>query len=479
MTRYSFPAHDDFLNRQPELAALRRWYEGDGEPAVLVLYGRRRTGKSWLFREFANGRDADIFVCDRRVALQQLAEFSAQLEAEVGARPQLQSSTELFEVLANLAERGRRLAVIDEFPELYGSRGAPDSELAAVLERRNRTGLKLILCGSQISTMQKLFRSRGPLHGRTRSMALAPLTFRQAQAFLESHQPGDVIQRYAIAGGMPRYLVLLRRKQALKTIVCDELIDPSGTLFQEPRTVLDMELSETAIYFSLLTALAGHRDLSHADLLNKSKVSDKTAGKYLRTLADLQLVEAANPMFTAPTARQRRYRLRDHLMRFWFRFVLPYQQTLEAGLAPILHYERNVEPFLEEHVSWTFEEICRAWTLERYQEGTDSVGSWWGPARHDLRRKGERTTEEIDVVGAHRRRATVLGEVKWTGHPMGVQVLRDLEQYKIPALEQSGVDAKDAEIVLFSRSGFAQALQSESALQSRKRRVRLVSISEI
>lgn|SRR5487761_2637 len=479
MAKYTFSAHGEFLDRKIELAALRRWYETDGEPAVLVLYGRRRTGKSWLFREFANGREADIFVCDRRVVLQQLDGFAGQLEGELGARPQLSSATALFELLANLAERGKRLAVIDEFPELYGSRGAPDSELAAVLERSAKTSMKLILCGSQISTMQKLLRARGPLHGRTRSMVLAPLTFRQALDFLRGHQPGDVIQRYAIAGGMPRYLALFGRKQALRTIVCDEVANPNGALFQEPQTVLDMELSETAIHFSLLSALAGHRDLSHADLLAESKVSDKTAGKYLRVLVDLQLVEAANPIFTAATARQRRYRLRDYLMRFWFRFVQPYQQSLEAGLAPAIHYDRNIEPFLNEHVSWAFEEICRAWTLEHYQEIADSVGSWWGPARHDLRRTGERTSEEIDVVGAHRQRAVVIGEAKWTGQPMGIQVLRDLEQYKIPALEQSGVDAKAVEIVLFSRSGFAPALQAESAAQTTQRRIRLVSISEI
>ena len=163
------------------------------------------------------------------------------------------------------------------------------------------------------------------------------------------------------------------------------------------------------------------------------------------TLVDLQLVEAANPMFTPPTARQRRYRLRDHFMRFWFRFVLPYQQTLEAGLAPAIQYERNIEPFLDEHVSWAFEEACRAWALEQYQGTADSVGSWWGQARHDLGRIRARSSEEIDLGGAHRNRAIVIGEAMWTGQPMGIQVLRDLEQYKIPGARAEWVDAKSAE----------------------------------
>jgi hypothetical protein len=192
-------------------------------------------------------------------------------------------------------------------------------------------------------------------------------------------------------------------------------------------------------------------------------------------LQDLHLVEAANPMFSEPTARQRRYRLLDHLVRFWFHFVFPWQDDLQAGLAPRDHYDAAVAPHLAEHVSPVFEEICRAW-VRRARAGTgDTVGRWWGPARNDLRRQRLRTTEEIDVVAATGRRVTLVGECRWTGLPMQRSVLDDLLELKVPALAQAGVDVGQVRVVLFSRAGFEPALESAA----RERGAQLVDLRRL
>jgi len=476
MTTYDFPGHHAFLNRERELALLREWYEDPGADPVLVLYGRRRSGKSWLFREFAHGLEADILVCDRRVVRDQLAGFATQLTSKLEVRPQLNTATDLFQVIFGLGRRRRCLVVLDEFPELFGSRGTPDSELAAVLEEQlGRTQAKLILCGSQIATMTRLLRARSPLHGRARQLLVKPLDFVQARTFLGSHNGADLIRRYALAGGMPRYLSLFGRTGSLKQIACSALLDPRGALFDEPRTVLEMELPEPAVHFSLLTALAAHKELAYGDLLSESKVDDKVASRYLQALEQLFLVEAANPIFSTATARRRRYRVADHLTRFWFRFVFPFQQDLDAGLEPGAHWDRSVAPHLDEHVAATFEQICRAWTLRTYATTTDRVGAWWGLSRHDLRRRGQRTSEEIDIVGGRDRLVTVIGEVKWTNRPMRKRTLDDLRELKVPALAQSGVEVSGAEVVLFSRSGFDEDLLAEATAG----RIRLVGLDEL
>jgi hypothetical protein len=110
-----------------------------------------------------------------------------------------------------------------------------------------------------------------------------------------------------------------------------------------------------------------------------------------------------------------------------------------------------------------------------YQATTDSVDAWWGNAVNKLRVAGSRTTEEIDIVGSHRRTATVIGEVKWTSAPMPKSVLIDLRTFKIPALHQAGIDVAGAEIVLISKSGFSRDLVTEAAAA----RVRLVPPREI
>jgi hypothetical protein len=118
--------------------------------------------------------------------------------------------------------------------------------------------------------------------------------------------------------------------------------------------------------------------------------------------------------------------------------------------------------FLAEHVAPTFEDICRAWVRKTYGRATDVVGPWWGLARHDLRRRKVRSTEEIDVVGARGTRVTVVGKCRWRRGAMPREVLDDLLEHKLPALAQAGVDVSSARVVLFSRGGFVQSLVQEA-----------------
>jgi uncharacterized protein len=472
---YDFPHRAEFRDRQAELAAIEEWWRDGHDHPVLVVYGRRRTGKSWLFRAFADRKDAIIFVCDRRSETAQLGKFADALEPILKFRPALRSITDFFRVVYALD--GKRLVVIDEFPELFGTRKHPDSELMAVLEDVwATTEIKLVLCGSQIGTMEKLLRSRAPLHGRVRPLRVRPFPFHIAREFLSPHSGVDLVQRYSIAGGMPRYLNLLGRSGALKALICNLLLNPNGTLFQEPRTVLEMELSETAIYFSLIEALAKRKAMEWGELVNVSGVDSGNASKYMSVLQDLEIVERIGPAF-APRAQSRRhrYRVKDHLMRFWFRFVFDYQEALSSDLSAEAHYARNVEPYLAEFVSASFEDICRGWVAREYQHTTDSVAAWWGNALNKLRAAGIRTTEEIDIVGFHGATATVVGEVKWTNAPMSKSVLGDLRTYKIPALEQARVDVGSAEIILISKAGFANDLQAEASASG----VRLVSLGDV
>lgn len=472
---YEFPHREEFRDREAELAAMEEWWTHDDDHPVMVVYGRRRTGKSWLFRRFAHGKEAIILVCDRRSEGAQIGKFADTLQPVLRFRPDLRSMTDLYRVVYGLD--GKRLIVIDEFPELFGSRKHPDSELMAVLEEVwGSTQVKVLLCGSQIGTMTNILKSRAPLHGRARPLQLHPFPFQVAREFLHLHTGVGLFERYAIAGGMPRYLKLMNRSGSLKSLMCNLLLSPNGTLFQEPRTVLEMELVQTGLYFSLLETLARKKEMEWGDLVNESGVDSGNASKYVSVLRELGIVEATTPVFSpVGRGRRHRYRVKDPLMRFWFRFVFPYQDAITSDLSPEAHYARNVEPFLTEHVSVAFEDVCRSWAAGEYQDTTDSVRSWWGNALNEYRRDGTRTTEEIDIVGVHQRKATIIGEVKWTNAVMPKAVLDDLQTYKIPALRQAKVDVDDAQIVLISKSGFAEDLETTAAATG----VRLVRLDEV
>lgn len=474
MTPYLFPDHGEFLDRRAELGRLDRWWGDDHDSFPLLVYGRRRTGKSWLLREFAHGKEADFFVCDTRAEGDQLSYFAAVLGRSTGVVPALADVRTFYDVLFHRPGSGRRMVVIDEFPLLLQQSAGADSALAAVLEDRASPAVKLVLCGSQVSTMESLLGARAPLHGRSTPLSLAPLGFDAARSFLPDCPAEELLTRFAVAGGMPLYLRRLRRRASLRSVICEEVLSPLAPLFDEAREVLSMELSNVATYFSLLAALSKSPSLEWSDLVQRSHVEESVASRYVRTLEDLRIVEAANPAFAPPNARRRRYRVADPFVRFWFRFVFPYQPDLSSGFRPEDHYDRNVAPFLAEHVAPAFEEVCRSWLRSRHQVSV--ARAWWGPARNDLRRRKVRTTEEIDVVGALGQKVVVVGECRWQRQRMGTQVLDELVEYKLPALAQSGVDVSKAGIALFSRSGFRSELRAAAAQRGD---VELVDLADV
>jgi AAA+ ATPase superfamily predicted ATPase len=471
---FVFPAHDDFRDRASDLAAMDDWWQG-GDRNALALFGRRRVGMSWLFREFAHGKPAIILVSDRRARGAQLSRFAATLAPHFGGvQPSITDLPELFTALYTLAQERKSLVVIDEFPYLLPTlRREQDAVLTgvqAVMEERDSSRLKLVLCGSHIGQMATLLSESSPVRGRLTSLPIAPLRFKDAQAFIPAAAPHEKVERFAVAGGMSLYLDELGGG-SLRERVCSRVLNSRGPLFNDPREVLEEELRSPGIYFSVLEELAtGER--SSGALAMAIGVKTPDLSQYLKLLGDMSLVERIEPV---AGRAELRFRIADPFLRFWFRFVFPFQADLKSGVRPTSHYANEIEPVLAEHVAPVFESLCREWT--RQELGVSRVGSWWGNALNALRKTGERRTEEIDVVGMRRSAVTVLGECKWTSGRVTARVLDDVESYKLPALRQAGVKiAAQPLIVLFSRSGFKANLVELAAERSDLRLVELDTV---
>lgn len=469
MRRYTWTARDRFRNRADDLAALERWWD-DSTRDALALMGRRRVGKSWLFRRFAHGRPAVILVADQLLPATQMERFASQLEPLLGYRPDLPDTRALVEVLYRLGRDSKILAVVDELPyllpEAHDSRLATLSAIQATMEaERDASQTKLVLCGSSISQMESLLDHSSPLHGRIRQLDVWPLDFAGATSMIDRPGDEDRILRYAVAGGMARYLAELGGDRDLETVVCERVLDRSAPLFDDPRTVLEQELRSPATYLSILQRLAlGPAQTDH--LTDSLRVSSSRLAPYLSTLEDMRLIAAERPVGAPADARNRRFSLTDGFVRFWFRFVFPHQDDLQSGLDPADLWEAEIEPNLADFVAPAYEQLCRRYARIARGATAPTVGGWWGRALDRHRRAGRRTSEEIDVAGAHRKRLRLAGECKWTASPMRSAVLDDLLDHKLPAIAQEKrlqVPADGPELLLFCRSGFEQSLAERAA----------------
>jgi uncharacterized protein len=481
MPRFAFHSHKEFLNRSADLERLEEWWAGRDRNA-LVLYGRRRVGKSWLFRAFADGKPAVVLVAERRAEGAQLKRFADQLEPYLGLRPDLGDLAGLIAALYKLGEQEKTLAIIDELPYLLPLRAEQRYEVLtsvqAVMEERGASKLKLVLCGSYIGQMTALLSETSPLRGRLTPLAVEPLRFGDAQAFMEDLDPRRRIESYAVAGGTSLYLdELVRGRGDLRTRVCERVLNPRGPLFNDPREILEEELRQPGIYFSLLEELAsGPRAIGDLAAAIGKRTHD--LGPYLQTLEDMRLLEKIAPVTAQRAHRDHRFRLADGFMRFWFRFVFNFQEDLRTGLRPRDLYDSEIAPALGEYVAPVFEALCREWARGQLGGRASRVGAWWGISLNELRRTGQRQTEEIDLVGLRRGVVTVVGECKWTTGQMAMRTLEYLECYKLPAMRQAKARfaSEGPLILLFSRSGFRRSLVELAATRND---LRLVALDEL
>ena len=477
MEIFRWPAVDRFLNRSVELAALADWF-ASANPLPLAVFGRRRVGKSWLLRKFTHGRPGIVLVAERIAEGLQLDRFAQKLAPSIGATPVLNDAADLIKVVLDLGRKEPITVVIDEFPYLLPSTSADAdralSRIQAVLEEDGgRSSTRLIISGSIVSQMTSLFAERNPLHGRLQPFELRPLSYSDSAPFFPGLDPIERFERYAITGGVARYLDLLG-KGTLGPSVEQALLSPNAPLWNEGRSVVEQELRQPAMYFGLLQLLSsGDKDMS--ELSQKLRTDASTVVKYLETLRNMRLIERKRPIGSSDTSRQTNWHLSDPFLRFWFRFVFPHQADLESGLSGQQLFNDEIAPFVNDHVSKQFELWCCEYI--RRQGLATTVGSWWGNALNTERRTGNRSSEEIDVVGIKRGKVVVVGEAKWTNKPMSMEVLSDLTNYKIPALEQAGFSLSTYRtIVLFARSGFDEALK-QSALQDP--RIQLLNAADI
>ncbi len=468
MAAYEFESIARFRDREEELAALRSWFDKTDERRALAIFGRRRVGKSWLFRAFADGREADIFVATTRDLADQLATFASVLERD-GERPDLPDIETFFRLLYRRARHGRRLVIIDELPNLLRVERALPSILLKVMEEEAASSrLKLIVTGSHVGMMERLFAERQPLHDRFQPLRLRPLDFWEARLLLGDGPAERLLTAFGIAGGMPRYLTELAGAPDPVVRLAELSLHPLGALFDEPRAILGQELEAPAVHFSLLSALAAG-PAGYGDIQKRSRVDYDKVGRYLATLEALGLVTPRFPVTDVErVSHSRLYALSDGFLRFWFRYVFPFQPDLEAGLDPRVLIESEILPTLASHLAPTIEDIAREWVRRARIANATRVGAWWGPSLNELRRTNERSSEEIDIVGMRGKQVVLVGEVRWRSDQMDVGILGELERFKVPALAQvPGVKVGRPDIVLVSRSGFTPGLVQAAQRQER------------
>ncbi|NIM94998.1 MAG: AAA family ATPase [Anaerolineales bacterium] len=421
-------ARAPFVGRNSELKLLDDlWASSSAE--LLILYGRRRVGKTRLITHWIEQTQNRClyWVADPTSSHDQLRSLSHAIyrfaNPDVPSPPEFTYANweQALREIANLAQKNRLTVFVDEFTYLLetmpGIAGILQNSWDHLLSQSN---LLLVLTGSHMGMMQRQVLSyQAPLYGRASAqLLLNPLPFGVSQAFFPGYTPEERVVIYAIFGGIPAYWERLDPSLLLSENIRRQLLTPNTLMQDEPRLLLQDFVTDPHNYVAILRAIAGdartQKEISTVTGLAQGHVS-----KYLSVLREVGYVERRVPITESERSRKGRYYITDPYLRFYYRFLSTRQSQLAMGVQEraLSQIEQNLPGFIGSH---TWEELCREWLLRAGDLGAlqvipDRVGSIWS---HDL---------QIDVAGIHTRKKTlVLGECKWSEKPVGRGALNDL-----------------------------------------------------
>lgn len=450
-----------FLGREKEILDLEKEYARDG--GFVVIYGRRRIGKTTLIKQFIKSKTAFYFLATKEVESQSMKRFAGVIARTTGNSVMQKAAfsdwLDLFQAVADYKPNEKKVLVIDEFPYLVKVNDSFPSILQnAWDEILKDSNVMLILCGSLISMMKKHALSyESPLYGRrTAQMRIAPLPFttvyeNQKLSFEEA------AEQYSITGGVPKYMEFFSDGQPLYEQIKENVLSKNSFLYEEPNFLLTDEVQVPTNYFSIIKVIAdgNHKLGTIAGILG---LETSALTPYLKTLSELGFIEKQVPVTerNAEKTRKGLYFISDNFLRFWFRYVYPYKGELELDNTQISLDELDKD-FKEKFVAFAYEDICkeifaRLCSDKAIDFTPSKIGSYW------LNDKSGNTQIDVMAVDTVNKRLFA-GECKYHNQPIDADVYFELVK-KVDNSSEIKSAFKGYTVIygVFSKSGFTSRM---------------------
>lgn len=405
----------EFVGRRAELERMA-FCEGQGR--AILIYGRRRIGKTTLIDEFCKGKNALRITCMDSTLRVNLSYIADEVSAYTGRPYAIRKLLDLRSCLEDVG-KSNAVIVIDEYQYLQkASRNASDTMLQQFIDTSLKcTGSTLILCGSAVSIMKRTGEDgKKPLYGRFAEIIhLGPLSFQECMVLHPDMPRDDAMRLYLTVGGIPKYHSDLH-SNTYKGVFISKCL-ANGSWDEEAQFLMKADYSNSEGYDAIIAAIAkGNTALK--TIAENAGIDTSACSKMLRELENNDAVERINPMMGAP--KRGRYAIKDNFLAFRYEILLRRRTLLmqKDGDAAYL----SVEHFLSTFFGSRFEFYCRDYILSYYPY--TEVGKWW---LDDPRRNIHMDIDIVAKLLVGESNVDLFAECKFTSSKVGFHVYNTLE----------------------------------------------------
>ena len=437
----------NFIDREKELETLNKEY--NKENSFVILYGRRRVGKTTLIKEFIKDKKAFYFFADKQNENLQIERFKSQISEyfkdEFLKKIEIKDWNTLFDYFLIKIENDKFIFVIDEFQYLCMVNKNFSSIFQKIYDEKLKDkNIMIILCGSLISMMySETLTYESPLYGRrTAQIKLQAIKFKYYNEFFKNKSIQELIELYSITGGVPKYILSLNRNKSAIYNIENNIFDKNNYLYSEPKFLLQEEVNDLSRYFAILNAISIGRTKMSA-ISSYLQINSGGLSPYISKLIDLDILEKEVPITeSVENTKKVLYRIKDNYLKFWFSYVYPYQSYLE--IENLTYVKNKIENEFDLYVSKVYENLARESIWENTLFPLFKVGRWW-----------DKNTE-IDIVGLGEDNKIIFGECKYSKKQVGLSILSELKEKSKKVIWNN--DKREEYFILFSKSGFSEDL---------------------
>lgn len=453
-----------FVNRKKELKQLEELYsKSSTEAQFLVLYGKRRVGKTELVKKFLEKKSGLYFLATHVSAREQLNSatelFAEYFKDEYISRTSMTNWQSLFKYIGQKLDNLDKplVLVFDEFP--YMAEGEP--AISSLFQYGWDEVLKhkkvfLIIMGSSINMMYKYtLQYSAPLYGRrSAAILLEPFDFAQSAEFLTAYNPGknysfeDLFSCYALVGGIPAYLRQLNPSKTLEANLIENILPKDKYLNIEPELLLTEEFNEPQTYLTILKAIGLGRTKS-SEIANSLGIDASKLNYYFSQLLTLRLIIREVPVTESNSENSKKsyYSIADPFLRLYFSLMFTNKSQIEAG--DLSELVKNKKDIVTKLIAKSYEDI----SIELIKCAIEAKQL---PVFHSFGREWGKDFE-IDLVGLNKETNSILFvETKYSKNLVDVGVYWELVEYSNKI--KWGDKNTNKYYALISRSGFTEKM---------------------